>query len=319
MTRREPALAPPGFLRNKVVWTLLMVLFLFPFFIHIPRSLNHHPIISPLGDQVHIFLFGAIALLLYWFGPMQGRIWRAAMLSAFMGGAVEFLQLLVGRQALFTDFLLDLLGIGIVVGFVSWKGHGSRLAKWVFLLLVLTLPAQLYHMPWRIAATYHCRGIFPVIADFETYSDRFLWGNNMEGQLSFPRIEDSPDGDGHVLRLSGDSESNWPGALMRRFPEDWSEYSVLKLDVRMVEVPGDSVRFGIRIDDYEGIKELAWISKSFYATRQWQTFSIPLVDRKLANSDRILNLAEMDRLIIYFGKPQEMRTIEIDNLRLEKD
>jgi len=87
----------------------------------------------------------------------------------------------------------------------------------------------------------------------------------------------------------------------------------------MVEVPGDSVRFGIRIDDYEGIKELAWISKSFYATRQWQTFSIPLVDRKLANSDRILNLAEMDRLIIYFGKPQEMRTIEIDNLRLEKD
>ncbi len=319
MTRREPALAPPGFLRNKVVWALLMVLLLFPFFIHIPRSLNHHPIISPLGDQVHIFLFGGIALLLYWFGPMQGRIWRAALVSAVMGGAVEFLQLLVGRQALFTDFLLDLLGIGIVVAFVIWRGHKRPLAKWIFLLLVLTVPAQLYHMPWRIAATYRCQGMFPLLADFDTYSDRYLWGNNMKGLLSFPRIEDSPDGDGHVLRLSGDTESHWPGALMRRFPEDWSEYSVIKLDVRMVEAPGDSVRFGFRLDDYEGIKEMAWIAKSFHATRQWQTFSIPLVDRKLANSDRNLNLAEMDRLIIYFSKPKEMRTIEIDNLRLEKE
>ena len=317
MSRPEPALAPPGFLRNKVVWALFMVLFLFPFFIHIPRSLNHHPVISPIGDNVHIFLFGGITLLLYWFGPLQGRIWRAAAISAFMGGAVEFLQLLVGRQALFTDFLLDLLGIGLVVAFIYWKGHRRHAGKWIFLLLLLSIPVQLYQMPWRIAATYRCQGMFPLLADFETFGDRYLWSNNMKGQLSYPRIEDSPDGEGHVLRLSGDTESHWPGALMRRFPEDWSKYSVIKLDVRMVEAPGDSVRFGFRLDDYEGIKEKAWIAKSFHATRQWQTFSIPLVNRKLSNSNRNLNLAEMDRFIIYFAKPQEMHTIEIDNLRLE--
>lgn len=317
MTRPEPALAPPGFLRRKLVWAFFMFLFLFPFFISIPRSLNHHPVISAIGDQVHIFLFGGITLLLYWFGPLQGRIWRAAAVSAFMGGAVEFLQLLVERQALFTDFLLDLLGIGIVVGFIYWRGHGSTAGKWVFLLLVISIPAQLYQLPWRVSAAYRCQGMYPLLANFEVYGDRYLWAANMEGQLSFPRIDDSPDGEGTVLRLTGDATSHWPGAAMRRFPDDWSEYSTLKFDVRLVEAPGDTARLGLRLDDYEGAKEKVWVAQQFPVTREWRTFTMPISDRQLWNTDRNLNLQEMDRLIFYFGKPQETRTVEIDNLRLE--
>ena len=317
MSRREPAISAPRFLRRKLVWAFFMVLFLFPFFIRIPRSLNHHPVISPIGDQVHIFLLGGICLLLYWFGPLQGRIWRAATASAVIGGAVEFLQLLVGRQALFSDFLLDLLGIGLVVAFVMWKGNGRQAGKWIFLLLLLSIPAQLYYVPWRISATFHCRNIFPVLANFETYGDRYLWSSNMESKLTYPRIEDSPDGEGHVLRLTGGPESNWPGASMRRFPEDWSDYSALKLDVRVVDAPTDTVKFGLRLDDYQGTRELVWTAQSFHVTRQWQTLTMPIVDRQLWNSDRNLNLGEMDRLIIYFSRPQENRTIEIDNIRLE--
>ena len=315
--RSKPTIPAPGFLRRWQVWTVMMVLFLFPFFIRIPRSLNHHPVISPIGDQVHIFLFGGICLLLYWFGPLQGRLGLAAAVSAVMGGAVEFLQLLVGRQALFQDFLLDLIGIGLVASFVIWKGEKRQEGKWVFLLLLVSIPASLYYLPWRISATYHCRNIFPVLANFENYGDRYLWSSNTEGKLTFPRIQDSPDGEGHVLRLTGEPESHWPGATMRRFPEDWSEYSSLKLDVRLVDAPTDTVSFGLRLDDYEGVRELVWTVQSFPATRQWQTFTMPIADRQLWNSDRNLNLGEMDRLIIYFSKPQATRTIEIDNLRLE--
>jgi len=250
MSRREPAIAAPGFLRRWQVWTAMMVLFLFPFFIRIPRSLNHHPVISPIGDQVHIFLFGGICLLLYWFGPLQGRLALAAAVSAVMGGAVEFLQLLVGRQALFQDFLLDLVGIGLVASFIIWKGEKRQEGKWVFLLLLVSIPASLYFLPWRISATYHCRNIFPVLANFENYGDRYLWGSNSEGKLTFPRIEDSPDGEGHVLRLAAEPGPHWPGATMRRFPEDWSGYSSLKLDVRLVDAPTDTVMFGLRLDDY---------------------------------------------------------------------
>ena len=181
----------------------------------------------------------------------------------------------------------------------------------------MSIPAQLYYVPWRISATYHCRDIFPVLANFENYGDRYLWGSNLEAELTYPRIDDSPDGDGYVLRLTGEPESHWPGASMRRFPEDWSGYSTLKLDVRQVDAPTDTVKFSLRLDDYEGVRELVWIAQSFHATREWQTFTMPIADRQLWNSDRNLNLGEMDRLIIYFSRPQATRTIEIDNLRIE--
>ncbi len=317
MAPHEPALAAPGFLRRRLVWASLMVLFLFPFFIRIPRELNHHPVISPLGDQVHIVLFGGITLLLYWFGPLKGRLWWAATASAVMGGAVEFLQLLVGRQALFKDFLLDLVGIGIVVGFILWKGHGRQVGKWLFLLLLLSIPFQLWYLPWRIDAAYRARDQFPVLADFEKYGDRFLWGSNMKGQLSYHNIEDSPEGEGGVLRLTTDGQTHWPGTMMRRFPEDWSDYAMLKFDVRVAEAPGDTQKFGVRLDDYEGIKEERWVSQTYSATSDWQTFSMEIADRQLWNSERNLNLKEMDRLIFFFRKPAGTLAIEIDNVRLE--
>jgi len=42
-----------------------------------------------------------------------------------------------------------------------------------------------------------------------------------------------------------------------------------------------------------------------------------ITDRKLANSDRILNLKEMDRFIIHFSRPKDPVAIEVDNIRLE--
>ena len=317
MERRQPAIAAPDFLRKWQVWSLLMVLFLVPFFIHIPRSLNHHPVISPIGDQVHIVLFGGITLLLYWFGPLQGRIWRAAIASGIMGGAVEFLQLLVDRQALFQDFLLDLVGIGLVVSFVFWRGHRRQAGKWMFLLLALSIPVQFYYLPWRISAALRAREMFPVLANFESYGDRFLWASTNDGDLSYHQVIDAPSGESYVLRLATDAEPHWPGASLRRFPEDWSDYSELKLDVRLVEAPSDSFRFGVRLDDYEGISEKVWVSSSFHATHQWRTFSMQIADRQLWNSERDLNLEEMDRFYIHFSKPKDPVAIEIDNFRLE--
>jgi VanZ family protein len=317
MSRPEPAFPAPRFLNRWQVWAVLMAVLLFPFFMKIPRSLNHHPVISPIGDQVHIFIFGAICLLIYWFGPLRGRIWQAAIISTVMGGAVEFLQLLVGRQALFTDFLLDLVGIGVVTGFVLWKGHGRREGKWVLILLLISIPLQLYHVPFRIAATYRVRAMFPVLANFESYSERYLWSSNMDSDIAFEMISDAPDGESRVLRLTGGPETNWPGAYMRRFPEDWSAYTTVKVDIRVADAPGDSVKFGLRLDDYEGIREVSWVHEIFYATRQWQTFTMRIADRLLYNKKRNLNIQEMDRLLIYLPRPQEMMTLEIDNVRVE--
>ncbi len=209
------------------------------------------------------------------------------------------------------------MGIGLVVGFIYWRGHGRQAGKWIFLVVMFAIPLQLYYLPWQISAAFRARDMFPVLADFETYGDRYLWTPNQSGKMTFGHIEDSPTGPGHVFRVAGGPETDWPGGYMRRFPEDWSNYTALKMDVRLVEAPGDTFKFGVRLDDYEGIKEVAYYSKGFVATRQWQTITVPITDRILSNRQRNLNLEEMDRLIIHFSRPQDPVAIEVDNIRLE--
>jgi len=255
--------------------------------------------------------------LLYWFGPLQGRLWPVALLSAFMGGAVEFLQLLVGRQALFKDFLLDLVGIGIVVGWVLWQGHGRRAGQILFLVLLVSIPVQLYYLPMRIAATYHCQALFPVLADFERGTDRYLWSRNMESNLTFAEVPDTPTGPGRVLRLEGGPPEDWPGAVMKRFPHDWSAYRVLKFEVRLVSPTVTETHLSLRLDDYPGLREGTWVYQRFLVTTTWQTMTMPLVDRPLFQSDRNLDLTQIDKAIFYFGRPESMQAVEIDNLRLE--
>ncbi len=317
MDRHEPAIPAPAFLRRWQTWSMLLVLMLFPFFIRIPKALNHHPVISPIGDQVHIFLLGGVALLVYWVGPLRGRLWWAAGAAALIGGAVEFLQLLVGRQALFTDFLLDLVGIGLVVGWVLWRGHGNRAGRALFLVLLLSIPVQLYYLPMRIAATYHSRDLFPVLADFGRWSDRYLWHANMEADLTFPEIDDAPGGSSRVLRLDGGPPTHWPGAVLKRFPDDWSTYRELQFDVRLVRSPGPEARLGVRIDDYEGLREDKWTSQNFAVSRQWQTMTMPIRNRRLHHSERDLDLTQVDRIIFYFGKPSDSLAVQIDNIQLQ--
>ena len=62
--RREPALPAPGILRHWWVGLIVAGILLVPFFVKIPKGLNNHPVIGPFGDELHVFLFIAVTLLL---------------------------------------------------------------------------------------------------------------------------------------------------------------------------------------------------------------------------------------------------------------
>ena len=99
--------------------------------------------------------------------------------------------------------------------------------------------------------------------------------------------------------------------------EPIKSYEDIRFDARVVEAPGDTAKFSLRLDDYKGVREMIWIVQSFKATSQWQTYTMPIADRKMWNADRNLQLTEMDRFIFYFAKPQDPIVLEIDNIRLE--
>ncbi len=311
--RRTPALVQPAFLDSWLVWAGLALVFLIPFFLPIPQGLRRHPVIGTLGEQLHVPLLACLALLIYWKGPLRGRIWYSAGTAALLGALIEFTQELVGRTALFEDWLMDLVGIGYVVGFVLWRGQGSRAGKWLFLVLLLYIPGQLWRLPLLITAEYEAKHTFPVLADFEGKHFRWLWKETYASTITVAAADSTR---GHTLRISSGPPSRWPGAKVVRFPHDWSGFTELAVEARLVAAAGDSLRFGIRVDDFRGRQDKVWIGKSFHATRQWQTFALPVAGRKVMHGDRFLDLDDVESVLVFVGTPQDSFTLEIDNLRL---
>ncbi|MBU8870128.1 MAG: hypothetical protein KOO60_04545 [Gemmatimonadales bacterium] len=306
--------APPTFLdrwRNRV---LLVAILLVPFFVPIPRSLQFHVVIAEFGDRLHVVLLGGVTFFLYWYGPLRGKLLRSVVAAAIVGGMIELLQTLVGRHALWHDFFQDLIGIGIATGFLLWRGKGSRPGLSLMIVLMLLVPYQMRELPWKVSAVRVCRDRFPLLADFEHPHEKYIWYEEDDSTQHFLVSDEEHGG---VQRVETGPSDSWPGVVMRRFPNDWTGFNRLLVDIRLTEADRDTVPGGIVISDFEGLREAAWKTGSFAATRQWQTVGVSLDDLSLDNADRELDISDIFSLKIFLSRPTGHTMLEIDNLRLE--
>ena len=316
--RRQPALPMPALLRHRWLWLVLMALVTIPFFVTIPLALRRHPAIAPLGDQFHVVLMAVIAMLVYWRGPLRGRLGFVALAAVAAGALVEVVQPAFGRTALLKDFLLDLVGICMIVGLVLWKGHRRRSGLALMTAALLSVPAQLYFLPGVIAASYEARRTFPLIADFESGHEHWIWKSNYDTRLAFVAVPDGPNGPTKVLRVTGGPPFHWPGVKVRRLPHDWSDYRALEFDVRVVIAPTDSVPMSLRLDDFLGSRANLGARHGFKATRQWRTIRCNLTGLYLNDRSRPLDTSDMDLILVYLPRPQAPVVFELDNFRLQR-
>ena len=315
--KTRPAFPPPRILSSRLVWVLLAVLILVPFFVPVSIGLRRHPVIGLLGDQLHIPLLAAVTLLLYWKGPLTGRLLLAAAGAAVTGALIEVVQKFVGRAALFNDFLLDLVGIGMVMGLVLWRGHGRKLGLAAIIVLLSTIPYGLRHLPREVGARRHYIALSPVIDDFEgTHMER-VWTHTGTGAVGFPPVPDGPHGPSFVLNITGAPPPGNQGARMRRFPHDWRAFRWLELDARCVR-PDTGAAFGVWLEDYYGLRRDAFVTERFRADSTWRTFRFPLRNRRADRADYVLDLGDMESLVIFILGPRDSTTIQIDDIRLVK-
>lgn len=313
--QHEPALRAPGLLGRWWVWAVLGAALLIPFFLPIAQSLRRHPVIGALGEQLHIPLLGCLTLLMYWKGPLRGRLWLTALAAAILGGLIEFVQEFVGRSALIDDWYRDLVGIGLVVGFILWRGHRSRYGKWLVIALLIFIPAQLWYLPFAVMAKYEARLTFPVIADFDGKHFSWLWKETNGATIAFAPADARH---GNVLRIAGGPPNHWPGARMVNFPHNWSDRTALVFEARAPRATGDEpLRFGLRIDDFRGRRDKVWATQSFQATDHWQTFTLPVKDRQVLHGDRMLDLTDVEMLLFFTSSPEDSFVLEVDNIRLQ--
>jgi hypothetical protein len=263
-----------------------------------------------LGDRLHIVLLAAVTLLLYWKGPLRGRLFWAAFNAALIGGTIEFIQAFVGRAALWHDFFLDLQGIALVVGFILWRGHGKTIGLITMVILAVVIPWQMRFLPAMVSAVDDCRNSFPLLADFDDPGNSVLWVDTYSAEV---KISFETKG---VLQITGGPPSKWPGTQMKNFPHNWTGYKELLVDARLVKSNLPRSRFAIRIDDLLGRSEKCWVTDHFVATSQWTTYSMPIVGRQLMHSERNLDLNDVDKILLFLPTSKDTIQIEFDNLRL---
>ncbi len=319
MNKQRPACAlpAPSFLDRWQALLAISLLFLIPFFLPIPMELRRHPLIGHLGDQVHVPFLMILTLLMYWKGPFACRLKGAVLAGVILGAGIELLQLLVGRAANVADFVLDLAGIGMALGLVFWKGYKKSWGLGLICGIALLLSAQLYFLPGLIMGSYQTRQAFPLISDFNNPQEHWLWHGTYDAAVDLILIDDSPTGEGMVLQLESGPPSKWPGAKMQHFPHDWSQYKTLKVDVRHVTENREQVPFSLRLDDFQSRLKLDWASKSFIATNQWKTFSMPIDEPKVSHGDRSLNMEDLSHFLIFLSDKNDSTVIQVDNIRLE--
>ncbi|MCP4572874.1 MAG: hypothetical protein GY838_11025 [bacterium] len=310
---REPAWPEPRIFRDWRLRALGMAILLVPFFVPIPVELRRHVLIATLGDRLHMVLLAGAALALYWRGPLRGRLLPAALAAAFLGGAIEILQELVGRTALFHDFVLDVMGIAMVVGWVVWRGHGRPAGILLVVGMLVVTGYQLRKLPSVMVAADRAAARFPVLEDCRSTVGAALWGTTDDIELIY--VADGPD---PCVRLTGGPPDRWPETTMRRFPHDWRGYEALELRVRHRSADRDSVPFGIRLDDFKSVRDgdWDWFAGNFVATSEWRTFVLPVAGQETRWQGRPLDLADMDKLTVFLDQPDTTMTLEFTDIRL---
>jgi VanZ family protein len=302
--------------RRHRTWLVIGGLFvlLMPLLVPLPPHVRHDPTLNLLGDRAHVLIFAGLTWLLHLIGPLRGKPLGCAVAATAVGGATEFLQQFVSRTPMLSDFALDLLGIGLALTWIQWRQRRGRatFAAGAFLLAILAY--TLRDAPAMFRATVEARHSFPVLGDFESRSQLALWRGRSDRGRSL--VNGGP-ARGNVLRVSTSGNEHWPGVSAGRLPADWSGYGELVLEARLQTPALDSLRLGVRLDDYTSRKDKQWASRSFMVTRQWRTLRFPLADLRTDQGERRLELADVLSLVVFLARPERPAAFELDNVRLE--
>lgn len=308
---REPAWPEPRIFADWRLRAIGVAVLLVPFFLPVPVELRRHVLIATLGDRLHMVLLAGVTLAFYWRGPLRGRLAMAASAAVVLGGLIELAQVVVGRTALFHDFVLDVMGVTVVVGWVAWRGHGLRRGLVLIAAMLAVSAWQLRELPAVMIATARAGDRFPVLEDCRDRIGGILWGENGDAVVTYVTEGDHP-----CVRLAGGPPARWPGMTFVRFPHDWRGYAALELKVRHRVASRDTIRFGVRVDDFIGGRDHDWYDGFFAATSVWRTVTLPLAGATTRWSQRPVDLSDVDMLTFHLIRPETAVVLEFTDIRL---
>ncbi|MCP4269142.1 MAG: hypothetical protein GY777_26845 [Candidatus Brocadiaceae bacterium] len=148
--------------------------------------------------------------------------------------------------------------------------------------------------------------------DFESEEilDTLSWGCKTIYSLS----DEHPTSGNKCLKLEL-YPSPYPGITLSEFNQVWSTYNSLKFDIYNQE--DISLRLAIRIDDAKDPSYDDRYNHSIILNPGMNHNSILFSSLVTSGTDRNMNLANIQRVILFLIQPSEKRTIFLDDIRLK--
>ncbi len=266
----------------------------------------HAPVFAALAIVINLLLRGRVAI------PPWARMCVAFGLAIGIGGLIEWIQPLVGREASLTDLRNDALGALAGVSLLTWRStRVASCTSWRPLQVIaatvclLSLAIALAPLAWATISYSNRIRQFPTILDPSTLvDDYFLAGTGV--QLSRRHLPPPwrHDGDlpGLTLRIL---QGEWPGLTHLEPQPDWRGYSQLRVDLTN---PGDqpitlTIRIHDRLHDNTPSDRFNYTFDLPAATRT--VVDIPIEQLATAPNGRNLDLSRIAGLIIFTTESPE--------------
>jgi VanZ family protein len=272
-------------------------------------------------DLGHVFCF-ALWTWLYLQGQRPSGLWfqllKVLGLTLLIGGSIELLQAAVGREGSWYDLYKDLIG-GMLALFFFAPGRRQWVPEILRTFQLLTLAVLLWSalpiMKVSIDEVIAWQQ-FPLLSGFETPWEADRWGGNSRKQKTTDRVHAGEA----ALKIELNTD-RYSGTFLRHFPNDWSGYAQLRLQVFNPDPEPLTVYFRIH-DQLHRLSHNAY-SDRFHTTLTlnpgWTQLDIPLATVAAAPKERHMEMTRIAGMGLFVDKLERPRTIYIDSVELTKE
>lgn len=297
--------------RIRIIILIVIILAALPFFFLGGAGDVSTPLFRAVWNLGHIVFFGLVLVLVQLRWPLpHPQHWLWVVFWVFLvGGSIELVQTLVGREGSWSDIWRNLLGAGLGL---FW-GQRATLYLWLARVIMLTaLCIPLWSVSQVAYLQYSSAKNFPLLAGFEHERELQRWTGDIK------RVKRHVSEGNYALKIRFGTEA-FSGIKLDWYLGDWSHSKQLRFDLYNpdTEPLALTLRINDLMHDQQGSNYNDRLNFRLLIKPGWNHLVLPLSQIKAAPKTRDMNLSEITELGIFAMQLAEERVVYFDNLRLE--
>ncbi len=280
-------------------------------------------VLPHLINSGHALVFGlATYVLLLVIGSQRplNELLYILLFCLLVGLSVELIQPYVGRERSLMDFIYDFLGCSAaLLWYLAKFRTSSRRHKTIMRGLALALVASSLAYPaYRWYVKLQADASFPLIADFESFGWPQLVVAKNGSDLELSLAPESWDNNTQVGKLRFKQGALYPGMRFAYLYRDWQGFE--RLSFELYSEANEVMYAVLRIHDRKHQNQYRdRFKRKLRITPGLNRYLISLKDVKEGLQMRAMEMGQIADMMLYMHKPEQERTIYIDNIRLERN